>query len=296
VVETLRAKAIERLLPPLVHRLNNAIAIIQGAVELEASASVQDRANARRELAVLSTTLVRLALFARAPSTRLQVIALETLGETCRLLLRPLAQTSHVDFRVRARSGLSTRADARLETLLLLAAYELIQASVMEAGGPRSVRLTIDAEGDRARLVLTAAGRTGLPRAAGALEAYAHERGLVFRQRVTTRGICLRLHMSLLFERVVPVERAPAARPRVLLIQAEGQDRELAATVLREQGCEVHEQSLAPRAGDFELVLVDERVLDRDPAAARLDGVAYRRLERIRPPLRVAELLGFLGD
>lgn len=298
MVETLRARALERLLPPLVHRLNNAVAVFQGVFELGASASGRDRENARKELAVLGASLARLSLLARPPSTRLQVLALDPIGQTCTLLLRPLAQTLRVDFLVRARSGLSARADARLESLLFVAAFELIQelaARAARAAEPRRLRLSIEARQGQAALVLTAVGPTGLPRSAAALEALARERGLAFRQRSSASGTSLRVLLPLLFDRVVLPERPRAERRRVLLIQEDGQDRELAATLLREQGCEVDERARAPGAGTFELVLLDERVLASDPqASARLAGVSYRRLERIQPPLRPAQLLEFL--
>ncbi|MEQ1893212.1 MAG: hypothetical protein ABL998_11755, partial [Planctomycetota bacterium] len=163
MVETLRARALERLLPPLVHRLNNAVAVFQGVFELGASASGRDRENARKELAVLGASLARLSLLARPPSTRLQVLALDPIGQTCTLLLRPLAQTLRVDFLVRARSGLSARADARLESLLFVAAFELIQELAARAAEPRRLRLSIEARQGQAALVLTAGGPTGLP-------------------------------------------------------------------------------------------------------------------------------------
>jgi hypothetical protein len=295
VVESLRARAFERLLPPLVHRLNNAIAVFQGVFELGAGASERDRENARKELSILSTSLARLALLARAPSTRQQVLALDPIGQSCALLLRPLAQTLQVDFTVRARSGLSARTDARLESLLFVAAFELIQALAEQESGPQRLRLSIEARRGCAALVLTASGPVALPCAAPALAELARERGLSFRQRTGPRGTSLRVLLPLLFDRVVPAERPRVARRRVLLIQEDGQDRELAATLLREQGCEVREQALVPSDGQFELVLLDERVLAGDPeAAARLARVAYRRLEHIRPPLRPAQLLEFL--
>lgn len=295
--DSLRARAIERLLPPLVHHLNNAIAIVQGVFELESGASALDRRNARQKLATLSTSLARLSLLARTPSSRRQVLALDPIGETCELLLRPLAQALQVDFLVRARTGVSARADARLESLFFQAAFELIQACEDDASAPPRIRLTIASRGEWARVALTASGPAGLPRSAGALEDLAHELGFVFRQRATARGTGLCLLLPRLFDPVVPAEGQSALARRVLLVQEDGQDREICSLLLREQGCEVQELARVPASGDFELVLLDERVLARDPrAVANLGRVAYRRLEHIRPPLRPAELLQLLRD
>lgn len=295
MIAAIRARALERLLPALVHRLNNALAVFQGVFELGGGASEHDRENARKELAVLGASLARLSLLARTPSTRQQVLALDQIAQTGTLLLGPLTQTLQVDFLVRARSGLSARADARLESLFFVAAFELIEELAARPVEPRRLRFSIEARGGHAALVLTAGGPVGLPRAATGLAALARERGLSFRQRSSARGTSLRVLLPLLFERAEVNPRPRLERWRVLLVQEDGQDRELAATLLREQGCEVDERSRVPRAGQFELVLLDERVLALDPeAAARLGGIVYRRLEHIRPPLRPAQLLEFL--
>jgi hypothetical protein len=295
VVETLRARALEQLLPPLVHRLNNALAVFQGVFELGDGASERDRENARKELALLGTSLARLSVLARTPSTRLQVLELDPIGETCTLLLRPLAKTLRIDFTVHTRSGLSARVDARLESLIFVAVYELIQDLASRSEEPRRLSLSIAARPGTAAIVLTASGPVRLPRAASALQELARERGFAFRSRSMALGTSLRVLLPLLFDRVTPPGRPRVARRRVLLVQEDGQDRELAATLLREQGCEVDERTRVPADGQFELVLLDERALARDPeAGAHLRSVAYRRLERIRPPLRPAQLLEFL--
>lgn len=296
VVDALRARAIERLIPPLVHRLNNAVAVFQGVFELGTRASERDRENAQRELGVLSTTLARLSLLARSPSTRVQVVALDQLGQSCTLLLRPLAQTWKVELDVRCQPGLSTRCDAGLESLVLLASFELLQALQGQTSG-RRLRLSIAALGDRARLVLAGCGPLGLPRAATVLREYARERGFASALRTTAQGTALRLTLPLLFETTSAPGRARPVLRRVLLLQEPGQDRELVATVLREQGCEVREEGAVPREGSFELVLLDETLLVRDPGAlGRLGAqVKYARLERLRSPVRPTELLELLA-
>ena len=298
VVDAIRARAIERLLPPLVHRLNNAVAVFQGVFELGSRASERDRANASSELTLLSNTLARLSLFARVPSTRQLVVALDQIGRSCTLLLRPLAQTRQVELELHIQPGLSTRCDAGLESLVLLTCYELLEALSAQPDGRRHLRLRIGAAGAEARLVVVGCGLLGLPRSATVLLEYARERGLASAHRSTSRGTALRLTLPLLFERAITPERARAARLRVLLLQAPGQDRELAAMLMREQGCEVHEEAGVPVEGSFELVLLDEGLLEREPEALARVGthVRYRRLARIRSPLRPSELIGLLAD
>jgi len=293
VDETDRARAIERLLPPLVHRLNNALALCQGVLELGPGASELDRHNARRELGCLGASLARLAQLARPPSTRAEVVALDPIGESCALLLGPLARALRVELAVRAGAGLSARADARLETLVLVATFELLELLAARAPAARRLRLTLDARAGRARISLAAAAALDPARVPEALQTYARERGLAFRRRVTARGTGLCLCLPLLSSGPPAPARAP--RRRVLLVQEEGQDRELAATLLREHGCEVREEPRVPEAGWFELVLLDERALAADPqAGARLERLACARVERFRPPLRPAELLRLL--
>jgi len=297
MVDTLRARAIERLLPPLVHRLNNAVAVFQGVFELGARASARDREIAHRELAVLSSTLARLSLLARAPSTRPQVVALEQLTHSCTLLLRPLAQTLKVELEVQAQASLSTRCDAGLESLVLVTCHEFLVALHGQPLEARHLRLALSAVGDEARLVLVARGPLGMARAGSVLLDYARAHGLACAQRVSARGVGLRLTLPLLFERELVPGRARAAQRRVLLLQEPGQDRELAATLLREQGCDVREARAVPPEGNFELVLLDEDLLAHAPETLAQLGahVRYARLARIRPPLRPAELIGLVA-
>lgn len=297
MVDALRARAIERLLPPLVHRLNNAVAVFQGVFELGTRASERDRENAHRELAVLSTTLARLSLLARVPSTRPQVVALDQIAQSCTLLLRPLAQTWKIELEAHAQPGLSTRCDAGLESLVLLTVFEFLQALHVQPPEQRQLRLALAASGETARLVLAARGPVGLPRSAQALLDYASAHGLHCAQHASARGAAVRLTLPLLFEHVLAPERPRAAQRRVLLLQEPGQDRELAATLLREQGCEVREEGAVPSEGSYELVLLDEGLLARDPEALQRLGahVRYARLARIRPPLRPSELIGLVA-
>jgi len=298
VVEALRAQAIERLLPPLVHRLNNAVAVFQGAFELGSRASPRDHENARRELAVLSASLERLSLLARAPSTRPQVVELDRIGQSCTLLLQPLAKSWKVEFEVHVQAGLATRCDAGLESLVLLTCYEFLVALQAQPVERRLLRLTLAASAQEGRLMLAALGPVGLPDGATSLRAYGEAHGLVGAQHATARGTAVRLVLPILFEHVLAPARPRAARKRVLLLQEPGQDRELAATLLREQGCEVREAGAVPRVGLYELVLLDEGLLTVHPGVLECleTQVRYGQLVRIRPPLRPIELLELLAS
>ncbi|NOT29960.1 MAG: hypothetical protein HOP15_05875, partial [Planctomycetes bacterium] len=93
----LRARALRLLVPALVHRLNNALSVVQWVHALGPEASPDERARADEALLRLRDTLERLARFASAPSPLAQPVDSAALFRTLALLLAPLASSRQVE-------------------------------------------------------------------------------------------------------------------------------------------------------------------------------------------------------
>jgi len=97
-------------------------------------------------------------------------------------------------------------------------------------------------------------------------------------------------------------EAVPATAPargarRVLLLHRSDVERELVATVLRENGWKVEAAEREPGAGTFDLVLVERRLALEDPSLpgrARL-RFAPARVELLEPRMRPGDLLALIS-
>src|SRR5262249_35210084 len=99
--EDRRAHTLLRLMAPLVHRLNNSLAVVQGVHESGSQAHESERELADRELAVVGHVLARLAILSRPSAARSQFVELGELFRTHELLLAPLAESLEVELELR---------------------------------------------------------------------------------------------------------------------------------------------------------------------------------------------------
>lgn len=292
--EDRRAQALLRLLPPLVHRLNNALAVVQGVHELGAHAGESERDLARRGLAHIGQVLARLALFSRPTVARSELVPVEALFRAQVLLLAPLAESLGVEFAVRAGGAETLQADRRLEGRLLAAC-----AALLSTGEPAPRRrLRLSARATPRELVL-ALGTTDSVRFAESmtdLQSLARELG--WRQRVRSRAgasvLCLGLPTT---SAAALRASAPCAR-RVLLLHGADAERELVSALLREHGWIVSESADEPLTGAFDLALVERRLALADPSLTKRVRArfALERVELLEPRMRPGAVLALLGE
>jgi len=296
--EERRAQVLLRILAPLVHRLNNSLAVVQGVHELGAGARDPERELARRELAVMAQVLARLASLARTSAPRPRPVALGEILRTHELLLAPLAASLGVALELRAE-GEGTGAvevDARLERLLLATSTAFLACG---AGAPRA-RLRLVARATTRGLGLSL-GTTGCADSSAdlaALRALARELG--GRQSVRrSRGaqvVRLTLAAGARAHATPSGVNARCAR-RVLLLHAADVERELVSALLRENGWNVSASAVEPRAGAFDLALVERRLAQQDPSLpARIQRrFALERVALLEPRMRPGALLALLS-
>ncbi len=274
-----RALLLARLVPALVHRANNALAVVQGVLELGARASVAENQLAARELRALGALLGGLSKFSQRPAGLETVCDPPALVGAVEILVRPLAADLGVRLETlpAGSAGRATRADARLGGVLVALATERVLALGRSAGGaPARVRLSLRGSGARIRLVLSADRPPGGWQRPGTLDelaALARERGwpLSVRERGRAGGLLLVLP-ALDGGGPVLEDGDRSRRARILLLQAEGELRELCTAVLAEHGYSVREGRSWPAEGQFELVLIDAELARAEP---ELLGRAY---------------------
>lgn len=292
--EEQRARALLRLLPPLVHRLNNALAVVQGVHELGADARESERELVRRGLAQLVQVLASLALLARP--ARAQLVRLDALFRAHELLLAPLAESLRVELALRANGLGALEVHGHLEGLLLASCAALLWNG---APAPRR-RLRLAAHATPRGLVLTlgTTGSCGAEHVTG-LRDLARELG--WRERVRSRAGAFVLRLGLPGAGVVvasPPRASASSARRVLLLHGADGERELVSALLREHGWTVSESAEEPRTGVFDLALVERRLAHADPALAeRLRArFALRRVALLEPRMRPGALLALLGE
>jgi len=294
--EERRARILLGILSPLVHRLNNSLAIVQGVHELGQEARAPERELAGRELAVLAQVLARVALLARPPAARRKLALVEDILRTHELLLAPLAGSLGVELELRAQGTGAMEVDARLERLLLSTCTAFLTAGAHAPGA----RLRLSARTTPSGLVL-ALGATGAPFSSSdlpELEALARELGGRYRLRATRGASVLCLTLGAKASALAPPTAGNARRARrVLLLHGADVERELVATLLREHGWMVEASDAEPDAGAFELALVERRLALRDPSLpARLRArFALERVELLEPRMRPGDLLALLA-
>jgi hypothetical protein len=290
--ESLRAGALQRLLPPLVHRLNNSLAVLQGVHELGAEAGAAERELVRVHLAHIGRALARVALFARDPTDRVRRLTLDELGALLELLLAPLAASSGVTFELALDATGTLEVDGSFEGLLVAAVCELIGARDDAAGQRARVRIGARPARDALGLVLGSSVAPAHGPALDALADLARARDWPAALRRRARAVALRLH-------VPAAELAPrAARhartgARVLLLCRAGEERELVEMLLREHGFAVVAADEPPAHGVFDVALVERRRTDADPGLAGRLATRYSlaRVVPLAPSPRPDELL-----
>lgn len=294
--EDRRARVLLGILAPLVHRLNNSLAVVRGVHELGSEARGSERELARSELVHLGQVLARLARLARSPAARPELVAVEEILRTHELLLAPLAGSLGVELELCADGAGGVELDGRLEPLLLAACTALLTAG---ARAPRA-RLRLVARATPSGLVLSL-GSAGSVRSFSDLEALgALARALGGRERLrATGGACvLRLTLAARTGARATGASASARRTgRVLLLHAADVERELVATLLRENGWTVSASAEVPHTGAFEVALVERRLALEDPTLLGRVRMrfALERVELLEPRMRPGEVLALLG-
>jgi CheY-like chemotaxis protein len=280
-LEAERRRALARLVPPLVHRLNNSLAIVGGTKEmrLEGEADLS-----RNELARMRGILRHLSLLAKSHTPDRSELDLAQLVAAVELLLVPFAESVHVELDVVDASGRAcgTVDPYRLEQLVLVLLFRLIVAAAPTADSARPaprVRFGVRASGER--VVLLMAG----PRAEDAfgaaclaeVAAFARETGLGAFLRELGKASAFRLVLPRIAspeserdEVVVPEPRRSEPAPPLLLVERDPRLRELIVSVLAEAGYVVEtleepaELDELPRT-DSGLVLLDAEVEHERP-------------------------------
>ncbi len=252
-----------RWIPPLVHRLNNSLAVIHGA--LQGSTEVRDRA-AGREFETARSLLRQLSLLVKTPPPRTEELELSLLVAGIAELVRPSLEVERIDL-VLPKGAVPVRADpSRLGKLLAFLVGRVL------AGPPDAGRGETKA---RARLALrvgtgwaTLSGVREHPpdgtTEAPALRAipWAEELGARLSVRDTKRCHAWRLALPCLVAQPSPAApRRP--RRRVVLCVPEASLAELLVLVLGHEG--------------FEITLVDgpERFSPSEEGLFLLDADAY---------------------
>ena len=284
-----QAQLLARLIPPLVHRLNNLLAVVSGTCDIwvrDGQAPPPERFG--RQVDAMRTAVDEVLRLVRGLSSAAKVSP-EAEGEAdaeallARVadLIQPFAAEQGVELALGIRGGsavVSTDLRNLVRSLLLLLAA-LIALPAEER--PRRLRLSVTvAAGRSAWTVVT---RHPLPPDANALagplaalEAFVRGAGARWRRR--------RLGLASAWRLVLPAQSHPQAshttferRGRVLLVEPDPLLGELVATVLEESGLGVEVRSGLATALDeapgFDLLLVD--------AGAAADPAHRERLARV---------------
>jgi hypothetical protein len=280
--EIQRARTLLRILPAQVHRLRNALAVVQGACELAAHGQARTHAQAR--LALLNETLERLALLARVPAVRAEPLELQALFRGLELLLRPLERNG-MRLELLCDGAAITRADGRLELHLLDLCTALAGAAAPGAtpGEPRRLRLRARATPAGIALALVVRGGAVARGSFEPLAQYARACAWPCVVRASARAGAARILLPALPGTPLPAPRPAHTAQPILLLHRMQAEREILAAVLAERGHVVVARAHAPEAGVFALALVERRMAEEDPEL-------LRRL-RARPGLARVELL-----
>jgi CheY-like chemotaxis protein len=315
-----RDAVLAALVPPIVHRLNNALSVLRGLAELQRSSGSASRAElARAEAQRASATLARLSTFAKDFRSAPEAFDLGALVEGEMALLEPLAEAHGVALQVERAPAWAMAAREPVARAFVSLAAQLVLALGPRAGrrtgSPPHLRSTTTTIGGRVLLVLAHPGRRGLSLVAADELARAWPATMEFLRdsgaSLAARSLAGRAIAWRFLFRAASVGQdaaaASAARPaarsrrarRILLVESDRGLAELVETLLSEAGYRVQvasgpESALeAAGAGVFELVLVDCDV-ERENVGLVL------RLERTLTPARLgpeprATQVAFLG-
>ena len=313
-----RAELLRELVPPLVHRLNNSLAVVTGALCLQAP---EPSASGQRELDRITSSLRILSGFAQAPSNGFGTVDLNELLRQAEELVRPLAAARGValEFRPPARPAVVSSDAGRLAPFVLaLVARAVLRAGpggagepVDEAEGAGLVRVSLVGLGRRVALsIVHTLGATEVSEDAPPTALLlAADRSEELRCQVLLRPLKTAVAFRLVFEGVSDASSeafAPARpRPTLALFECDASLRELIASVLTEAGFEVRtlDAELALDELDAELVvlgseherdrLVEQLLTGKDAPPVLLLGHGDRDhgLPTVAQPIRPDELL-----
>jgi hypothetical protein len=286
--EQVRAALLLRVMPALVHRLNNSLAVVMGLSELligesgEAEEELRTIRHESGEGAELLTALGRLLLDDDGPD---QVVDPDGLLSAAERVLAPICKAGGTA--LEARRSLveaAVRCGPRLPVLLLVAAAEaLVRAPAPSPSvGSRRLRLFARAEPGGVVLGVAMVGAGADVEGLEELRALAVSRGLRAAERPGGRAWGFRFHVPSAGEpgRIAPRDRGPA-RTRILVADPDRRGGDLVGEVLSEAGHPVgvasglDDLARLVEQGGWDLVLADP-ALGADAVraqAGRLEGV-----------------------
>jgi len=335
-LESGRRRILAVLLPPLVHRLNNSLAVIHGTLETAGIRLDPARLqSARREAQRMSHALSRASLFAKEHRPSEASFALAGVLRASEVLLRPLAESRGVELESgQVARGVVLRGDeSRLEQLWVhLVAEAILALAASREGstsqpGPRlRISLTRGVALRLALVGLSPAATGELRRLDQGIEGPAAELGIRavrLRLGASSGGLSLSFREAL----VASAPETPAGgvagiwEGRVLLIEPFPEIGELLRDVLAEQGLEARHVLDVETAGKllmdeaWDLVILDTEIEALSPGLLEMLRASRWALEDrlgvmddgrqaldlgglvvLEKPIRPAHLLGFVGE
>lgn len=256
-----RSRLLPSLVPPLVHRLNNALAVIQGLGEIGMEPSRNEML--ARELAAARALLAGLSSFAREQAPSVETFDLREALRGVISLSRPLAEAAGVALEAREPArGVIVRGDSgQLEQLLTTLLLQEILAVGGGSGGRGLVRLSLRRGGGRAVVtVVRPRGDRGTtpPAIMASAARFAERNGASLFMRSLGSVACYRLVFPVLEEAEDSDADFAGGSRHLLLVEGDGQLSELIKTICTEAGYSVHE----PDGGAFDPVTADIEHVD----------------------------------
>ncbi|MEM7310177.1 MAG: hypothetical protein AAF682_26110 [Planctomycetota bacterium] len=315
-----RAQLLGLLIPPLVHRMNNLLAVVSGHCDIwtsrRGSGGTTFRAQVEqvRASAAESTRLIRvLSTFSKRLTYGAAEVEIEVVLADVRDLVTPFANESSVELVVARRGGAAV-----LETdpRVVAQAWSVLLAGILShprSARPARVRFCASIGPDRVALTLALAGREQLRHgpcgdAARALERFAAERGGALRCRELGQAVAWRLTLAARTELEETPASSRASGALLLLLEPDQLLADLMTSVLGEEGHRVQAVDDLSRLDELleacRLVLVDvdieatspgllRRLIDVAPTLVVLGGEDTRPGDDVlylRKPFRPNEL------
>jgi len=315
--------ALGRLLPALVHRANNSLSVIHGTLEIATGLSSVHSELVEGETRTLSRILEQIAHHAHEHLGGRGCFDFAQVTSEVELLVGCAARFSRVPFEARLAPGavIVEGCEARLKRFLISYASERLAALVASTSSMRALRLTSSRGEDHVHLRITDGGLASAL-VSPALEEEARwlcELGGLHIARRSRRGVHA-LQVSLVHvPSEAPLPRADSdGSTSILLVQPAGEEAELNATVLAENGYRVVHRAtigepefiLTPPSG-FDLVLMDAELLGSEPRMlaawrdapprgvgllGRPDGGMPTSLSALAKPIRPQALLELVSN
>lgn len=321
-----RLEAIPNIVPALVHRLNNALGVLRGLVEMPSDRLPGDRLElARRQIERMSTSLRWLSNFSRARAESASPFDLEACVRGALVLLEPLASERGVVLSLSAGAarGVLRGDEVRfLQQFVTLLTREIL--AIASTSGGRRLRISIAARGEHAVLKWSTE-RAPSP----SLDSGPQERDAFAGQPLVdhrTRQLSGRLSTRRFVFRAESLQTDPARAPReggraarILVVVPDRTMGELLGTVLDDEGHStevVHDGDAALEAlvrGEHQLVLLDADLGELGPgflAALRRTAASRARfallgrypgsdaggsMRALQKPFRPHELVAFVN-